>query len=106
MSLACDHDHGDAHVREHDDQPSAIVVPVRMSMPARLTAGAVRGYQWVFAGRISPCRYVPSCSSYALEALEVHGFVRGSWLSIRRLGRCHPWGDSGWDPVPDRKAAQ
>lgn len=78
--------------------------PRRMSIPARLTAGAVRGYQWMFAGRISPCRYVPSCSSYALEALEVHGFVRGSWLSIRRLGRCHPWGSSGWDPVPARKA--
>ncbi|MEX1217772.1 MAG: membrane protein insertion efficiency factor YidD [Acidimicrobiales bacterium] len=77
----------------------------RPSIPARLTAWCVRGYQWGFAGRVSPCRYVPSCSSFALEALEIHGFVRGSWLSIRRLGRCHPWGGSGWDPVPDRKAA-
>lgn len=101
MSLACDatyeHEHDHVHV---------VSGPVRpMSVPARLTARVVRGYQWVFAGRISPCRYVPTCSSYALEALEVHGFVRGSWLSIRRLGRCHPWGGSGWDPVPDRKAA-
>ncbi len=56
-------------------------------------------------GGMSPCRYEPSCSNYALEALEVHGFFKGSWLSIRRLGRCHPWGGHGWDPVPQRKAA-
>jgi putative membrane protein insertion efficiency factor len=75
------------------------------SLPARVAHAGVRAYQWAFAGRLSPCRYVPSCSSYALEALEVHGFVRGSWLSIRRLGRCHPWGGHGWDPVPERKAS-
>ena len=73
-----------------------------LSLPARGAAALVRAYQWVFAGRVSPCRYVPSCSSYALEALEVHGFLRGSWLAVRRLGRCHPWGRSGWDPVPSR----
>lgn len=96
MSATCQHD--------HDSSPTT--EPARsFSIPARLTARCVRGYQWLFAGRVSPCRYVPSCSSYALEALETHGFVRGSWLSIRRLGRCHPWGGSGWDPVPDRKAA-
>ena len=96
MSDTCAHDHPQGD--ELPDRP-------RPSLPARLTARCVRGYQWVFSGRVSPCRYVPSCSSYALEALEVHGFVRGSWLSIRRLGWCHPWGGSGWDPVPDRKAA-
>jgi len=96
MNTACQHDH---------DSSSATDPARRLSIPARLTTWCVRGYQWVFAGRVSPCRYVPSCSSYALEAFEVHGFVRGSWLSIRRLGRCHPWGGSGWDPVPDRKAA-
>ena len=95
--------HHPHHVHENPLEHGAIA-PRRMSPPARLTAALVRGYQWVFAGRISPCRYVPSCSSYALEALEVHGFARGSWLSIRRLGRCHPWGASGWDPVPERKA--
>jgi putative membrane protein insertion efficiency factor len=43
---------------------------------------------------------VPSCSTYAVEALEQHGSVRGSWLAIRRLSRCHPWGGQGYDPVP------
>ena len=56
------------------------------------------------AGRPSPCRYDPSCSTYALEALERHGAARGTWLTLRRLARCHPWGGMGWDPVPDRKA--
>jgi putative membrane protein insertion efficiency factor len=53
---------------------------------------------------MSPCRFDPSCSTYALEALERHGAARGSWLTIRRLGRCHPWGGMGYDPVPDGKA--
>ena len=98
-----------AHVCAHDAHevaPGASTQPVRpRSIPARGVHAAVRAYQWAFAGKVSPCRYVPSCSSYALEALEVHGFLRGSWLSIRRLGRCHPWGGHGWDPVPQRKAA-
>ncbi|HSL59383.1 MAG TPA: membrane protein insertion efficiency factor YidD [Acidimicrobiales bacterium] len=72
---------------------------------ARALHALVRGYQYLAAGRPSPCRYVPSCSSYALEALEVHGAARGTWLTARRLGRCHPWGGHGADPVPDRKAA-
>lgn len=72
---------------------------------ARALHALVRAYQYLSAGRPSPCRYVPSCSSYALEALEVHGAVRGGWLTVRRLGRCHPWGGHGADPVPERKAA-
>lgn len=48
----------------------------------------------------SNCRYQPTCSSYAIEALQVHGVLRGSWLAARRMGRCHPWGGSGYDPVP------
>lgn len=60
----------------------------------------IRWYQIARAGRPSPCRYVPSCSTYALEALEHHGVVRGGWLGVRRLCRCHPWGSSGYDPVP------
>jgi uncharacterized protein len=75
------------------------------SPPARVAHAVVRAYQWAFSWRVSPCRYVPSCSSYALEALEVHGFVRGTWLSLRRLGRCHPWGSHGHDPVPPRKVS-
>jgi hypothetical protein len=57
----------------------------------------------VFAGRLSPCRFVPSCSTYALEALETHGALRGTWLTIGRLARCHPWGPTGYDPVPPRR---
>lgn len=75
-----------------------------MSPLAKVLHLAVRGYRKLTAGRISPCRFDPSCSAYALEALERHGALRGSWLTIRRLGRCHPWGGHGWDPVPDGKA--
>ena len=72
----------------------------RMSLPARIAFGAVRVYQRLTAFRPSPCRYVPTCSSYALDAYELHGFVRGSWLTTRRICRCHPWAGQGWDPVP------
>lgn len=75
-----------------------------MSAPgltARTLAGAVRGYQTVRSGRPSPCRFTPSCSAYAVEALEVHGAARGSWYALRRLGRCRPGGGHGWDPVPE-----
>lgn len=68
---------------------------------ARVLLAIVRAYQWLFAGRPSPCRFVPSCSCYAAEAIERHGAARGSWLAARRLGRCRPWGGSGYDPVPD-----
>jgi uncharacterized protein len=72
----------------------------RLTVPARALRAAVRTYQHAFSWRASPCRYVPSCSAYAVEALEVHGAARGSWLSVRRVARCHPWGGHGWDPVP------
>jgi uncharacterized protein len=68
---------------------------------ARALLAAVRGYQWLFAGRPSPCRFVPSCSCYTAEAIERHGALRGSWLAARRLSRCRPWGGSGVDLVPD-----
>lgn len=64
----------------------------------------VRAYRRLTLGRPSPCRFDPSCSTYALEALERHGAARGSWLTLRRLVRCHPWGGMGVDPVPDGKA--
>ena len=49
------------------------------------------------------CRFEPTCSTYFLKAVEMHGVVRGSWLGLKRLARCHPWGGSGHDPVPGRK---
>ena len=61
----------------------------------------VLSYQRLFEGRPSPCRFTPSCSAYALEALEQHGTRRGLTLTLRRLTRCRPFGPSGWDPVPD-----
>lgn len=77
-----------------------------MSALARLMRGAVRGYQQVTAGRPSPCRHVPSCSAYSVDALEQHGALRGGWYTIRRLGRCHPWGTHGYDPVPSPREQQ
>ncbi len=61
----------------------------------------IRIYQVLISPLIGPrCRFLPTCSDYALEALQRHGPVRGGWLALRRIGRCHPWGDSGYDPVP------
>jgi putative membrane protein insertion efficiency factor len=62
---------------------------------------AVDWYQRAMEGRPSPCRFTPSCSSYAREALTLHGTRRGLWLTTRRLLRCHPFGPSGFDPVPE-----
>jgi hypothetical protein len=53
----------------------------------------------------SNCRYYPSCSTYALEAIEHHGAARGAWLALRRICRCHPWGGAGHDPVPESRRA-
>lgn len=61
----------------------------------------IRGYQVALSPLLpSACRFYPSCSTYAIEALERHGALRGGWLTIRRLSRCHPLGGGGYDPVP------
>jgi putative membrane protein insertion efficiency factor len=69
--------------------------------------GVVRGYQLLISPLLAPsCRYLPSCSDYAIEALARHGALRGSVLALRRLCRCHPWGGSGYDPVPQCKSTK
>jgi hypothetical protein len=70
---------------------------------ARLLVGLIRAYRYL----LSPwwgnqCRYTPTCSEYAAQALERHGVFGGSWLAACRVGRCHPWHAGGFDPVPDR----
>jgi len=65
-----------------------------MSLPVRIYRVAFS--PWVGHG----CRFQPTCSAYSMEALERHGAIKGTWLTIRRLGRCHPLGSSGYDPVP------
>ncbi|HEY9234244.1 MULTISPECIES: membrane protein insertion efficiency factor YidD [Phenylobacterium] len=63
--------------------------------------GALRAYKLTLSPLIGrQCRFLPTCSEYAAEALILHGPVRGSWLATRRLCRCHPWGSAGYDPVP------
>ena len=70
-------------------------------MRAVLT-GLIRSYQWAISPLLGPhCRFYPSCSQYAHEAIERHGVARGVWLAIRRVARCHPWHPGGVDPVPE-----
>lgn len=61
----------------------------------------IRFYQGAISPYLPPsCRYTPTCSHYGIEALKKHGPIKGLWLTIKRLSRCHPWGGSGYDPVP------
>jgi putative membrane protein insertion efficiency factor len=76
-----------------------------VSAPGRALTKVIGWYQVVHADRPSPCRFVPSCSTYALDAIETRGAAVGSWLALRRLLRCHPWGGHGYDPVPPARAS-
>jgi putative membrane protein insertion efficiency factor len=78
---------------------------------SRFLGSLLVGFIAIYRLAISPwlgraCRYEPSCSAYAQEAILLHGPVKGGWLAIRRLARCHPWGGSGWDPVPKHDHSQ
>ena len=78
-----------------------------MSVAAKGLAGFVRLYRAMVRPLLPPsCRYTPSCSEFALEALARHGAVRGGWLTMRRIVRCHPWGGFGYDPVPGDPVAE
>ena len=67
----------------------------------RLLTVSIRFYQRAISPLLPPaCRYTPTCSEYAIQAIEAFGATKGSWLAVRRLARCHPWGGSGYDPVP------
>ena len=72
----------------------------RPSIPARILMLPIRAWRLLSVHLPPRCRFHPSCSQYAIEALTTHGAARGSWLAIRRVGRCHPWHDGGLDPVP------
>ena len=71
----------------------------------KLLAWPLLALVWLYRYTISPflgnnCRYQPTCSEYAIEALREHGAFRGTWLAAKRISKCHPWGGSGYDPVP------
>ena len=70
-------------------------------LPRLLLAGFIRAYQRLISPLLPPsCRFYPSCSQYALEAVTRHGALKGGWLAARRLARCHPFHSGGFDPVP------
>ena len=80
---------------------SVIQESTRVGWAAWAVIALLRAYRVTLSPLLGPCcRYQPSCSQFALEALERHGALRGSWLAMHRIGRCHPFGGVGYDPVP------
>ncbi len=84
-----------ADVEQSPSKPDADV-----TVGAKAALAVIRLYQAARHGRPSPCRFVPSCSHYGYEAILLHGFFRGGWLTVRRIGRCRPGGGHGVDLVP------
>jgi uncharacterized protein len=83
-----------AHVRELRGRG-------RARWASQVLVASIRAYQLALSPLLGPgCRYEPTCSVYAREAIERHGAIRGVWLALVRIGRCHPWGRFGYDPVP------
>jgi putative membrane protein insertion efficiency factor len=91
------------------DEPESGVAGPAVTLPrgrlVRVMTRAIVVYQLARSGRLTGCRYIPSCSEYAIEAIERHGALRGTALAGRRLARCTPWGGHGLDPVPDRRTS-
>jgi putative membrane protein insertion efficiency factor len=77
-----------------------------LPLPTRAVVGLIRSYQWITRGRMSPCRFYPSCSMYAVEAVQIHGVARGSILATRRVLKCRPLGPHGIDLVPEAKKGE
>lgn len=72
-----------------------------LALPSRAVVLGIRGYQRFISPALPPaCRFNPSCSQYTLEAVDRYGVIRGGWLGLRRIARCHPWNPGGNDPVP------
>ena len=82
-----------ARVAVHEGRP--------LSLLGRVVAALIRGYQILMAWSTPRCRFQPTCSQYTLEAVRGHGALRGVWLGVRRVARCHPWNPGGLDPVPE-----
>lgn len=71
----------------------------------KILIALVRAYQLTLSPLLGPrCRFLPTCSNYAIDALRQHGALRGASLALRRIGRCHPWGGQGADPVPEARS--
>lgn len=98
MSTVEHHD----HAARPEDRPTGETLcgMARRSAGARVALALLHAYQGARAGAVSPCRFYPSCSTYAVEAVERHGAWRGTWLAIRRVSRCRPLGGHGVDLVP------
>ena len=98
-----------AELRAASQSPRLLGLGSRDSLRYQETVRAlleaiVRLYQLILRPILPPaCRYHPTCSDYALEALKFHGAAKGSWLATKRICRCHPWGGSGFDPVPPKE---
>lgn len=91
-------------------RPAAAAVRSSLAALDRALSLALQGLVLLYRYLLSPvlphgCRFAPSCSLYAIEALQIHGAIRGGWLALRRIVGCHPWGGSGFDPVPPRGRA-